>query len=483
MVIPAHKNSKIINRTKTYETPKAFSDIAMANLNRNTKQVNLYGELRNVVRPGDMYPGVWGWDAAFHAIGLAHQTGFRGLEELEVSALGQTELGMIPSILFYDEDQANRDYYPGPNVWEFINEKGLHISGISQPPVYGFALERILEKDPSRAQYTDKIKHIYQVAYRYHEWWYEERDPEGNGLVVTIHPWETGRDNAVEWDVAKNNIRQTQAYKDYEFDPSVRLDNKKMDVDPEHRPDDEAYKMFIYLLDVVKTSDYTIKDNQGNYRTDLPFCLQDVTINSFLMSSNESLIQLSDQFGTPEQKKQLEIWHEKTRQSFRDLLWNEEAGCFQSRDTLTGKLTKNTNASYISMASNLPTKEQALSMSAIIDRWEKNHKIKFGIPSTSPEHPSFEPERYWRGPTWSIVNYVVVYGFLKQAKRFQCSKLLDQGTHVLMHTLDLIYQDPDFHEYHNPITGKGCGGKNFGFTSVAFLELETMLEDLKKMVE
>jgi|GEM_PF-883188 len=469
----------ISDKLNSYIVAEHLTAEALGNLRRNTRKVEILGKVRNAIRPGDLYPGIWGWDAAFHAIGLAHQSGLDGLNELENSSLGQTEEGMIPSILFYDEEQANRDYYPGPNVWENFSKSELHISGISQPPVFGFALKRVLEIDPTCKGHKDKIKNLFNVAYDYHKWWYEHRDPQGNGLVVTIHPWETGRDNAVEWDVAKNNIRQTQEYKDFEFDPSVRKDNKSKEVNPEHRPRDEAYKMFIYLLDDVKKTGYSIKNSDGSYRDDLPFCLQDVTINSFLMTSNEALIELADEFGSPSQKEQLLAWHALTKESY-SILWNEEAGSFQSKNILSGNLTKTTNASYMAMASNITSKEQALSMSRIIHKWRDAHHIKFGVPSTSPEHPSFEAERYWRGPTWSIVNYVIVYGFIHQAKRYRCPSLIDMAADMLMETLDLIQQDPEFHEYHNPINGKGCGAKHFGFTSVAFLELQDMIIDMKK---
>jgi hypothetical protein len=31
-------------------------------------------------------------------------------------------------------------------------------------------------------------------------WFRDNRDPEKRGVAVAVHPWETGRDNAPEWD-------------------------------------------------------------------------------------------------------------------------------------------------------------------------------------------------------------------------------------------------------------------------------------------
>ena len=36
----------------------------------------------------------------------------------------------------------------------------------------------------------------------WHHWFYACRDPARTGLVAIIHPWESGRDNSVDWDEA-----------------------------------------------------------------------------------------------------------------------------------------------------------------------------------------------------------------------------------------------------------------------------------------
>ena len=36
----------------------------------------------------------------------------------------------------------------------------------------------------------------------WHRWFYANRDPGQTGLVAIIHPWESGRDNSIDWDEA-----------------------------------------------------------------------------------------------------------------------------------------------------------------------------------------------------------------------------------------------------------------------------------------
>ena len=35
----------------------------------------------------------------------------------------------------------------------------------------------------------------------------------------------------------------------------------------------------------------------------------------------------------------------------------------------------------------------------------------FGVPTCDPTAPAFDPERYWRGPAWVLVNWLVADGF------------------------------------------------------------------------
>ena len=42
-------------------------------------------------------------------------------------------------------------------------------------------------------------KSVFPQLLAYHEWLYRERDPRAEGLVVLVHPWETGLDNTPSW--------------------------------------------------------------------------------------------------------------------------------------------------------------------------------------------------------------------------------------------------------------------------------------------
>ena len=78
-----------------------------------------------------LYPFQWNWDSVFIALGLATMDDDRAWRELEMLTEGQAHDGMIPSIIFRNEDA---DYFPGNNVWQTKNGS-INGTGISQPPV------------------------------------------------------------------------------------------------------------------------------------------------------------------------------------------------------------------------------------------------------------------------------------------------------------------------------------------------------------
>lgn len=69
------------------------------------------------------------------------------------------------------------------------------------------------------SQNSLSISHTYPFDPRYFDWWKNDRDVDGNGLVTILHPWESGIDLSPAYDPAlgvadKNRARPTwkQAY-------------------------------------------------------------------------------------------------------------------------------------------------------------------------------------------------------------------------------------------------------------------------------
>jgi hypothetical protein len=73
-------------------------------------------------------------------------------------------------------------------------------SGITQPPVAGFAIRRLWEGARDRAAADARARALLPKVAAWHRWFFRHRDPRGEGLVAILHPWESGRDNSIDWD-------------------------------------------------------------------------------------------------------------------------------------------------------------------------------------------------------------------------------------------------------------------------------------------
>ena len=92
----------------------------------------------------NLYPFQWKWDSGFIAIGLAHFDIEKAKKEIDSLLNAQWENGFIPHIVFHTK---NDSYFPGADFHKSsLNPKSpkhIETSGITQPPVLGFVLEKL----------------------------------------------------------------------------------------------------------------------------------------------------------------------------------------------------------------------------------------------------------------------------------------------------------------------------------------------------
>ena len=88
-----------------------------------------------------LYPFQWNWDSVFTAMGLWHFNKWRAWLEIISLLDGQWENGMIPHIIFRQNDP---DYFPGPDEWASNNEPPT--SCLTQPPVLSSIIWQMVKK-------------------------------------------------------------------------------------------------------------------------------------------------------------------------------------------------------------------------------------------------------------------------------------------------------------------------------------------------
>lgn len=92
---------------------------------------------------------------------------------------------------------------------------------------------------------------------------------------------------------------------------------------------------------------------------------------------------------------------------------------------------------------------------AEMNAWTKDLKVAF--PTTKPSVASWEPIRYWRGPSWAIINWLLIDGLERNGHP-------DAAEELRKSTVKAI-ETEGFAEYFDPVTGKGCGGLGFSWTA------------------
>ena len=99
---------------------------------------------------------------------------------------------------------------------------------------------------------------------------------------------------------------------------------------------------------------------------------------------------------------------------------------------------------------------------AEMNAWSDGLKVLF--PSTQPSYSGFEAKRYWRGPVWAVINWLLIDGLQRNGKDTMAEKLR-------LSTVRAIEAN-GFAEYFDPLTGEGCGGLGFSWTAAAYIEMK-----------
>lgn len=407
-----------------------------------------------------LYPHQWSWDAAIISIGLAHVDLDRAVAEMRHLLHGQWANGMIPHIL-YNPDVEHSAYFPDSTRWgSRINTpdspRDRDTSGIAQPPVHAIAIRQLIDLAPAEKA-KEIAKEFYQPLLEWHRYLMSARDPENSGLVTIVHPWESGMDNSPRWDAAMARI---QVPKD-DLPPYTRRDLAHV-ADASQRPTDEDYDRYIWILEVLKRGQYRVESIYEK----LPFRMKDVFFSALLVSANESLIQIGTLAEADlEDLDILEEWIHRGRRGLA-AAWDDDHGCCFDTDLITNEPVKVESVAMISplLAGQL-TQSMRMSLRQLwhSPRLIGHPSLRLPLPpTTSITAPQFDPARYWRGPIWPVINWLLWYSWDRMGE-FEIADELKRTS------LQQISQS-GFFEYMNPLTGEGLGSDNQSWTAAVTLD-------------
>jgi hypothetical protein len=407
-----------------------------------------------------LYPHQWLWDSCFIAIGLRHLDVERAKDEILSLLRGQWHNGMLPHMIFTPGQPKLRDH----GIWHsWLNPQApedLSTSGITQPPIVAEAVVRIGEMMdlPERRSW---YKEVYPALVAYHQWMYAERDPHHEGLVLQIHPWETGLDNTPPWMAELHHhllplwIRALRSLK---LDPILSwFRNDTRYVPAEQRNTNIDALAFYAIQRRLRRKNYDINAILNH----AIFMIEDLNFNSILVRNNELLRQIAKSIRKP-LPDELEANMELTAKAF-DELWDEYSAQYYSRDFVTHRLLKEPSiATLLPLYAGNISQERAAKLVKLLEK-DNLFGPAYPVPSVPLESSYFDEIRYWQGPTWINTNWLIIQGLERYGYKDHAEALRES-------TLELVASG-GMSEYFNPLTGEPLGAKNFSWTAALAIDL------------
>ena len=292
--------------------------------------------------------GVWLDDVLYHAL-LAGILDLELAEEnLRAVFAGRTEAGNLPCLL------------TGRDAW--VDR--------SQPPIGTFVLWLLYRRWGERRLLED----AWETLLANHEWWWRERDGNGNGLL------EYGTSP-----VGDGLYRGTAL---------GARNESSMDNSPVH---DEAV-----LVPDAHTLD-----------------CEDVGLNSLLALDGEMLALAAAELGHEREARRLQARARALAARIREELWDSERQVFANRLWSGRFVASIAPTSFYPLIAGAASQAQARALLGWLEA-PRRFGGRFALPSVSRDDPAFGDNVYWRGRIWPPLNFLVYqglrrYGFSAEA--------------------------------------------------------------------
>lgn len=388
-----------------------------------------------------LYPYQWNWDSMFVALGFAEFDLDRAWTEVDTLFQGQWANGMAAHIVFRKDDPS---YFPGPSIWGGDGGQ-LPTSGCSQPPVASTVVRDLYERNPTAGR--SYLEELFPKLMAWHRWFHTMRVISGGAAIAVTHPWESGRDNSPDWDAALANVDPTG------IAPYTRRDTGH--VDAAMRPTTAEYDRYLKLVEYGRATGW----DHAHITREGPFAVADPGVTFILMRADRDLKALALILDKQDSAKEIETWLYHAEEA-ADYLWSDELGAYAARDLRTGlSATGVSSVAFLSYYGGMPVSRRDAKLQKTLQRILK--AAPYSLPSFDPAHQRFDSRRYWRGPAWAVVNYLVSRGLAEYGFEAKSDR-------IRLDTRRMI-EKSGFFEYFDPLSGAGAGGDNFAWTAAMWL--------------
>jgi hypothetical protein len=369
--------------------------------------------------------------------------------------------GRVPHIVF-DPRTPEDGYFPGPGFWDVPAYGGrpAHGStGLVQPPLHAIAAWEVYRRAAAHGvacahEAGAQLAWLYPRLVAQQEYLTRRRDVSGDGLAAVVHPWESGLDNSPSWDAALAAVPADLTL----FDRYRRRDIENADA--AHRPTDLDYARYLGLVAGYRDGGYS--DTELTRRHD--FVVECPSFNSILAAAELALAHIAAVVGADPQRHRRRA--RRITAAVSAHLFDPLTRTFRSRDARTRTLSpaRCVNGLMPLLLPDLPTDQaEAIMAEARSARFGLPERTGLPLPSYDRTAPDFDPVRYWRGPVWINVNWLLRRGMLVHGYQSEAESLRTA-------MLSLVHRSGHF-EYYHPQTGAGIGAPAFSWTAALCLDL------------
>jgi hypothetical protein len=404
------------------------------------------------------YPHQWNWDSALAALGWAELDPARAWTELETLASARDSRGMIPHIAFHTRvpDRVNGRlrgllttvalpyprYLPGPRWWgKRFSADGRRISGITQPPLVATCMRLLFEAHPDE----QRARALLRPLLGWHRFLLEERDPRGVGEPVLIHPWESGRDNSVEWDAPLWRVM-----------PEVTVLHRRdtHSVDAAERPTDEHYRRFLSLVRRGTEAGWA----QSRLARGGAFRVLDPGFSAILARACHDLAWLAERLGESRIAEESSLGCQRVSAALRARI--DSDGLIRALDMTDESTLEVTSAgsALAVLAPGLPD-AHVRAVSGLVTSGAL--ASPYGVRSLDRDDPARSPRNYWRGPVWTNITWLSAWGLGLRGDNDAAATLRAQMLAAV--------EGGGMREYFVPDSGRGLGARDFAWTAALTL--------------
>jgi glycogen debranching enzyme len=274
--------------------------------------------------------------------------------------------------------------------------------------------------------------------------WIERARKGPHGANVIVHPWESGMDNSPSWDQPLSVVPEVS---------NEHIERRDVaTVSADQRPSQHEYRQYLGIVDALRAAGWD-KERQP---TDSPFSVEDPGFTAITARAAADLAAVAAAAGLD--GREAGRLAESMGAGLEEL-WDDDLGWYRPYDIL-GKCSVGpaTSTGLVAIWAGIP-EARARRMMARVDSW--GHSMPSSIPTAQPDDPSFDPIRYWRGPVWVLVNWLVADGLLRAGST-------DRAARLRTDTRTLVEQG--FSEYYDPRNSTGIGGQSFSWSAALTLD-------------